>query len=171
MGQALQRQHRRPNQLCSNICSFQMSHGSSSIILTHTEAYYVLSYIVLQVSSWALWGQKPSLFWFNFYYSWFTMFCQFPLYIKVAQLHTHTHTHARTHTHTHTRSFLTLFFTMFHHKQLDIVQYTAGSHCFSTSKAIVCIYKPQTPSPSHSLTLHLGNHKSVLQVHLFVPFL
>ena len=29
---------------------------------------------------------------------------------------------------------------------------------------MVCIYKPQTHSPSHSLPLCLGNYKSVLQV-------
>ena len=28
---------------------------------------------------------------------------------------------------------------------------TAGSHCLSILNVIVCIYKPQTPSPSHSI--------------------
>ena len=46
--------------------------------------------------------------------------------------------------------------------------YTAGSHCLSIPKAIVCINKPQIPSPPHSLPLSLTNHKSVLQVHDFL---
>ena len=46
--------------------------------------------------------------------------------------------------------------------------YTAGSHCLFIPKAIVSIYLPQAPSPSHSLPLPLGNHKSVLKVHEFL---
>ena len=46
--------------------------------------------------------------------------------------------------------------------------YTAGSHCLSTPNANVCIYEPQTHSPSQSLPHSLGNHKSVLHVHEFL---
>ena len=35
---------------------------------------------------------------------------------------------------------------------------TAGSHCKFIPKAIICIYKSQTPRPSQSLPLPLGNH-------------
>ena len=63
-----------------------------------------------------------------------------------------------------------------HHVQSQVTRYsslcyTAGSHCFSTPNTIVCIYQPQTPRPSHSFPLTLGNHKSVPQVHAFVSFL
>ena len=66
---------------------------------------------------------------------------------------------------------LTSSFIVFHHKWMDLVPWATGSHCLSTPNAIVCIYEPQTPSPSHSLPLPLGNHKSVLQVHEFVSLL
>ena len=36
--------------------------------------------------------------------------------------------------------------------------YTAGSHCLSIPKAIVCIYSPQIPNPSHSLSFPLAIH-------------
>lgn len=36
--------------------------------------------------------------------------------------------------------------------------------CVLILKAIVGIYEPQTPCPSHSLPLPLGSHKSVLYV-------
>ena len=48
---------------------------------------------------------------------------------------------------------------------------TAGSHCLSAPKAIVCTDYPQTPSPPHALRLPLGKHKSVLHIHEFVSFL
>ena len=48
---------------------------------------------------------------------------------------------------------------------------TAGSHCSSTPDAVVCIYKPQTPRPSHSLPVPVDNHRSVLQVPELVPLL
>ena len=42
---------------------------------------------------------------------------------------------------------------------------TAGPHCLAILNVVVCIYQPQTPRPSHSLPLPLGNHKSVLCLH------
>ena len=70
-------------------------------------------------------------------------------------------------THTHSFSHIIL-----HHVPSQVTRSSslcsiAGSHCLSTPNAIVCIYSPQTPSPSHSLPLPLGNHKSVLHVHDF----
>ena len=44
----------------------------------------------------------------------------------------------------------------------SFLPYAVGPHCLSIPHVIVCIYKPQTPSPS--LLLLLGNHKSVLYV-------
>ena len=51
---------------------------------------------------------------------------------------------------------------MFHHKWLHTVP-CAIQQDLSTlfPNAIVCIYYPQTPSPSHSSPLPLGNHKSI----------
>ena len=41
--------------------------------------------------------------------------------------------------------------------------YTVGSDCLSILNTIVCIYKPQIPSPSlSSLLSPFGNHKSNL---------
>ena len=99
---------------------------------------------------------------FFFYYSWFTVFCQFLLYSKMTQLYIYIH------------SFSHIFL---HHIPSQVIRYsslccTAGSHCLRTPNAIVCVYQPQTPSPSHSLPvpLPLGNHKSVILVHEFASF-
>ena len=63
-------------------------------------------------------------------------------------------------THTHTYSFLKIFFSnMFHSRRLNC--YTVGPCCLSILNVIVCIYQPQTPSPSL-----FGNHKSDLYVPL-----
>ena len=42
--------------------------------------------------------------------------------------------------------------------------WTAGPLCLPVLSGIVCTYEPQTPPPSHSLLLPLGNHKSLLYV-------
>ena len=76
-----------------------------------------------------------------FYYSWFTTFCQFLLYSKVTQLHIYIHS---------------LSHILFHHIPSQVTRHsslccTAGFHCLSTPNAIICIYQPVTPSPSHYL--------------------
>ena len=91
-----------------------------------------------------------------FHYSWFTVFCQFLLYHRVTQAHIYTHPFSHIILH-RVPSPVTRYSSLC---------YTAGSHCLPTPKAIVCIYEPQTPRPSHLLPLLLGNHKSVLQVHV-----
>ena len=92
-----------------------------------------------------------------FHYSWFTMFCQFST-AQQGDLVTHTYIH---------------FFFSHYHAPSQMTRRsslccTAGSHCLSIPKAIVGIYQPQIPSPSHSLPIPFGNHKSVLQVHDFL---
>ena len=42
--------------------------------------------------------------------------------------------------------------------------YKVGPHGLPIRNVIVGIYQPQTPHPSHSLPLPLGNQKSVLRV-------
>jgi len=101
------------------------------------------------------------------------MFCQFLLYSKVTQLHTHTHTQIYMCIYIYIHSFSHI---ILHHVPSQVARYsslcyTAGSHCSSTLNEIVCIYLLQTHSPAHSLTLPLSNHKAVLQVHEFVSFL
>ena len=46
----------------------------------------------------------------------------------------------------------------------SILCYTVGLHCLSTPNVLVYIYQSQTPRPSHSLPIPLGNHKTVLYV-------
>ena len=75
--------------------------------------------------------------------------------------------HIDTHTHTYIYSFSHI---ILHHVSSQVIGYSslccaAGLHCLSTANAIVCIYQPQTPSPS--LPLPFGNHKSILHVHVF----
>ena len=52
-----------------------------------------------------------------FHDSWFTVFCQFPLYNKVIHTYIHIYTHIL---------FLTLSSIVFHHKWLDMVPYAIG---------------------------------------------
>ena len=64
-----------------------------------------------------------------FYYSWFTMSCQFLLYSKVTQLYIYIHA----------------FCHIILHVPSQVIRnsslcYTAGSHCLSIPDAIVCIY-------------------------------
>ena len=89
-----------------------------------------------------------------FYYSWFTCSFNFCCTSKWPS-----HTYVRT-------SFSDI---IVHHVPSQVTRYsslcyTAGSHCLSTPNAIVWIYYPPNPSPSHSLPLRLGNHNSVLHV-------
>ena len=65
-------------------------------------------------------------------------------------------------------------FIFFHHGLSQDIEYSslcyrAGPCCLSILNVIVCIYQPQIPSPS--LSLPLGNHKSVLYVCEFVSVL
>ena len=55
--------------------------------------------------------------------------------------------------HTETFFFLILFSIMVYPRRLDnsSLCYTVGPCCLSILNVIVCIYQPQTPSPSHSL--------------------
>ena len=94
-------------------------------------------------------------------YSWFTVFCQFLLYSKVTQEYIHIHSFSH---------------VILHHVPSQVIGYnslcyTAASPCLSTPNVVVCIYSPQTPSPSCSIPLPLGNQESVLHVHEFVSFL
>ena len=77
--------------------------------------------------------------------------------------------------------FLIFSSIMLYQKRLDIVHcdIQVVSHCFSILSAIVCISSPQNPTQSHSLSLQLSNHKSllhvcesvfVLQIGSFVPY-
>ena len=88
--------------------------------------------------------------------------------------HTHTHTYVYTyvhyiytctytHIHTHTYIYIHIFFLtlssiLFYPKRLDRVPCAVGPHCLSILNVTVCIYSPQTPRPSHSLSLPLSNH-------------
>ena len=49
---------------------------------------------------------------------------------------------------------------------------TAGSHCSATPNAVVCIYEPQTPSPSHSPKKFLmaTSHTSLLLEFSFISY-
>ena len=96
---------------------------------------------------------------FFFYYSWGTMSCQFLLYSQVPQLHMHIHIHT-----------YIFFFSYSCHGLSQETGHgslccTVGPHCLSIPVVIVCIYKPQIPSPSTSSPLPPGNHKSFLHVH------
>ena len=66
-----------------------------------------------------------------FHYSWFTMCCQFLLYSKVTQSHTHTYIYVHSFSH-----------NILHRIPSEVTRYsllccTAGSHCLSTPNAIV----------------------------------
>ena len=100
------------------------------------------------------------LFSFFFFFCWFTVFCQFLLYSKVTPLYIYMYS---------------FFHIILHYARSQVIIvpccYTAGSHCSSTPNATVCIYQPQTPSPSHPFPLPLGNHKSVFNIYESVSFL
>ena len=85
--------------------------------------------------------------------SWFTMLCLSLLYSRVTQLCTYIH------------SFLNIFFHYGLSQEIgcSYLWYTVGPCCLSILNVIVCIYQPQTPTPSLS-PLPLGDHKSVLYV-------
>lgn len=96
-------------------------------------------------------------FFFNFLleYSWFVVLCQLLLYSGVTQSGIYVHSVSR---------------IILHHGPSQETGYrslrcTAGPHCLAILNVVVCIYQPQTPRPSHSLPLPLGNHKSVLCLH------
>ena len=79
----------------------------------------------------------------KFYYGWFPVFCQFLLYSRVTQLYIYIHSFSH---------------IMFCHVLSQAIAYsslccTAGPHCLAILNVIVCIYEPQTPHPSHSLSL------------------
>ena len=62
------------------------------------------------------------------------------------------HTHTHTHIYTHFFSYI-----IFHHVLSQVIGYsslccTVGPHCLLTLNKIVCIYQPQTPSTSHTLS-------------------
>ena len=59
--------------------------------------------------------------------------------------------HVHTHTHTHFFSYHLPSGSIT--SDWNMLCYIAGPHCLSTPSAIVCIYEPQTPSPSHSFSL------------------
>ena len=85
-------------------------------------------------------------------YSWLIVLCQFLLHSKVTQLHIYTYS---------------FFYIIFYHSLFQEIAYsslcyTVRSHCLSILNVILCIYQPETPSAS--LSLPLGNHKSVLYV-------
>ena len=66
--------------------------------------------------------------------------------------------------HTYTHIPLILSSIMFYPKKLDILPcavHRVGPHCLSILNVAVCIYSPQTPSPSHSLSSPLGKSKSL----------
>ena len=78
-----------------------------------------------------------------FYYSWFTILCQFLLYSKVTQLYIYIH------------SFSCI---IFHHVTSEVVgysslRYTTGLHCLSTPNAVVCIMVLQVRSQEKMVRL------------------
>ena len=84
------------------------------------------------------------------------MLCQFLLYSKVTQSHTHTHIYI------HSLSYIIFYHSLSQETENRSLCYIVEPHCLSILNVIVYFYKPQTLSPSHSLSL--GNHKSVLHV-------
>ena len=67
--------------------------------------------------------------------------------------------------HTYAFFFHILFhYGLSHDIEYSSLCYTVGPCCLSTLNVTVCIYQPQTPSPSLSPP-PLGNHKSVLYVY------
>ena len=97
------------------------------------------------------------------------MLCQFLLYSKVTQSHTHIHSFSH---------------IIFHHVSCQETGYsslccTAGPRCLSILNVIVCIYEPQTlrlpPSPSSLattslLSIHICGSVSVLWIGSFTPY-
>ena len=73
-----------------------------------------------------------------------------------------------------THIYVHSFSNILHHASSQVTRYSsqchkAGSHCLSIPiNAVVRISYPQIPSPSHSLPLPLGSHKSILQDHEFL---
>ena len=83
---------------------------------------------------------NPLLHFFHLFhvYSWFTVLCQFLLYSIVTQPYIYTY------------FFLILSSIMVYSETgYSSLCYTEGPHCLSILNEIVCIYQPQTPSPSH----------------------
>ena len=81
-----------------------------------------------------------------FHYSWFTVFFQLST-IQQSDPVIYTSIYIFSH-------------IILHHAPSQVIRYssqsyTAGSHCLSISIAIVFIYLPQIPNPSHSLPLPL----------------
>ena len=68
--------------------------------------------------------------------------------------------------HTHSFSQIIFYHVLPQETAYSSLCCTAGPYSLSILNGTVCIYKPQTPRPSHSLPLPLGNHKSAL--HAFV---
>ena len=72
--------------------------------------------------------------------------------------------------------FLLFFHTIFHHVLTQVTGHsswccTVGSHYLSVLNVIVCIYQPQTPHPSPSVSPPPGKHKSNIHVHDLSCFL
>ena len=91
-----------------------------SILCCYTRGkYYEFGFIII-----------GNIYFFRFYYSWYTMFCQFLLYRKVSQLSIYIHSFSH---------------IIFHHVSLQVTRYRslcyiAGHHCLPTRNAIVFIY-------------------------------
>ena len=107
-----------------------------------------------------LWGLLLFKFYNDFYlfhYSWFTMVCPFSTVQQGDPV-----------THTCIDSLFSHYQAPSQVTRYSFQGYTAGSHYLSISKAIFCIYQPQIPNPSPSLSLPLGNPKSVHHVGLLL---
>ena len=84
-------------------------------------------------------------FWYEFcffYYSWFTVFCQFLLYNKVTQSYIHICVCIYIHTYIYIYSFR---YTILHHFPSQVTRYcslcyVAGSHPLCTPNVIVCLH-------------------------------
>ena len=117
---------------------------------------YFFSFLVSKTRSWIL----RHIFFFPFFllnYSWFIMLWQFLLYNNVNQLYIYIHS---------------LSYNIFQHSLPQETVYSSlccrvGTCCLSIPNAIVCIYQPQTPSPSPSLTPPLWQPK-VLSLRTYV---
>ena len=100
-------------------------------------------------------------------YSLFTMLCQSISAVQQSD----PVVCACTHTHTHTHSFSHIIFHLVLYQEIrySSLCYTVWPHCLSFLNVIVCIYWPQTPSPSHSLP-HLPWQPQVCSLCLWVCF-
>ena len=97
-----------------------------------------------------------SFFLFYFWkYSWFTILWQF---CCTATWPSHIYIYI----HIYSLSYIISSNGLFQETGYSSLCYTAGPHCLSTLKVIVCFYWCQTPSPSHSLPFPFGNCMSVL---------